>query len=75
MPAVDLGWALWLFEEGLSVSRRVGDRLPIRVSLYNLALTRQARGDLGGARELLGEGLSLSAEALLEALGGAPVYA
>ena len=45
------------------VSRRVGDRLCIRVSLYNLALARQAQGDLAGATALLEEGLSLSAEA------------
>jgi hypothetical protein len=41
----------------------VGDRLPIRVSLHNLALSRQARGDLTGATGLLEEGLVLSAEA------------
>jgi tetratricopeptide (TPR) repeat protein len=103
----DFGRAASLFEEGLGVARRVGDRLPIRVSLFNLALSRQAMGDLAGARESLEEGLKLSAEAgdgasaayfleglagladdparagrlfgageaLLDAQGGAPVYA
>ncbi|MDQ3856237.1 MAG: DUF6510 family protein [Chloroflexota bacterium] len=44
------------------MTRRVGDRLPIRVSLYNLALTRQVQGNLTGATGLLEERLVLSAE-------------
>lgn len=55
--------AAGLFEEGLGVARRVGDRLSIRVSLHNLALARQAQGDLTGAAALLGEGATLSDEA------------
>ena len=35
----------------------------VLVSLYDLALSSQARGDLDGAAELLREGLSLAAEA------------
>ncbi len=52
-----------LFTEGLSAARRAQDRITILVSLYDLALSSQARGDLDGAAGLLKEGLSLAAEA------------
>jgi len=52
-----------LFAEGLTAARRLSDRPSILISLYDLALSTQARGDLAGAREHLAEGLSLAAEA------------
>jgi predicted ATPase len=51
------------FTEGLSAARRVPDRFSILVSLYDLALSSQAQGDLCGAAEHLKEGLSVAAEA------------
>jgi tetratricopeptide (TPR) repeat protein len=38
-----------LFTNGLTVARRAQDSIPILVSLYDLALARQAQGDLAGA--------------------------
>lgn len=55
--------ATQLFTEGLSAARRAPDRISILISLYGLALSSQARGDLDGAAGLLKEGLSLAAEA------------
>jgi hypothetical protein len=52
-----------LFAEGLTAARGVPDRLPILISLYDLALSSQARGDLTAAAERLTEGLSLAVEA------------
>ena len=52
-----------LFTEGLTAARSVADRFTILVSLYDLALSRQARGDLSSAADLLRQGLSLAAEA------------
>src|SRR5215469_8031984 len=52
-----------LFTEGLTAARVLADRPSILVSLYDLALSRQALGDMTGAREHLTEGLSLAAEA------------
>ena len=52
-----------LFTEGLTAARGAADRFAILVSLYDLALSRQARGDLSGAADLLRQGLSLAAEA------------
>ena len=52
-----------LFADGLTAARGAADRFTILVSLYDLALSRQARGDLPSATDLLGQGLSLAAEA------------
>jgi len=52
-----------LFTGGRAAARRAADRFTILVSLYDLALTRQAEGDLPGAAGLLREGLSVAAEA------------
>jgi predicted ATPase len=51
------------FADGLTTARSAPDRLSILVSLYGLALSRQAHGDLAEAGRLLQEGLSLAAEA------------
>jgi predicted ATPase len=59
----DPGAAARLFTQGLTAARRAPDRLPTLISLYDLALSSQARGDLSGAAEHLTEGLSLAAEA------------
>jgi hypothetical protein len=55
--------AAQLFAAGLDAARSTADRFTVLVSLYDLALSSQARGDLDGAAELLGEGLPLAAEA------------
>jgi predicted ATPase len=55
--------ATQLFTEGLTAARRAPDRISILISLYDLALSSQARGDLDGAAGFLKEGLSLAAEA------------
>jgi predicted ATPase len=52
-----------VFTHGLAVARRAQDWLPILISLYDLALARQAQGDLAGAAGHLQEGLALAAEA------------
>jgi tetratricopeptide (TPR) repeat protein len=52
-----------LFAQGLIIARRLLDRPSILISLYDLALSTQARGDLTGATGQLAEGLSLAAEA------------
>ena len=52
-----------LFTDGLTVARRAHDRIPILISLYDLALSSQAQGDLAGAAGHLKEGLAISAEA------------
>jgi tetratricopeptide (TPR) repeat protein len=57
------GRAAQLFTAGLDAARSAPDRFTILISLYNLALAGQARGDLEGARGLLRQGLSLAAEA------------
>jgi tetratricopeptide (TPR) repeat protein len=59
----DYDRAAQLFTDGLSVARRAQNRIPILISLYDLALSRQGQGDLPGAAEHLKEGLSLAAEA------------
>ena len=51
-----------LFTDGLTAARGAADRFTILVSLYDLALSRQARGDLPSAANLLRQGLSLAAE-------------
>ena len=50
------------FIRGLHAARRVPDRFTILVSLYDLALSSQGRGDLADAARLLKEGVSLAAE-------------
>ncbi len=52
-----------LFTDGLSAAHSAADRFTILVSLYDLALSRQAGGDLDDAADLLRQGLSLAAEA------------
>jgi predicted ATPase len=52
-----------LFTDGLTVARRAQDEIPILVSLYDLALSSQAQGDLAGAAGHLKEGLAIAAEA------------
>jgi hypothetical protein len=52
-----------LFTEALNAARSAQDRFTILISLYDLALSSQAQGDLTGAAERLQEGVSQSAEA------------
>jgi len=52
-----------LFTDGLSAAHAAADRVTILVSLYDLALSRQAQGELDDAADLLGQGLQLAAEA------------
>jgi len=52
-----------LFTDGLTVARRAQNRILLLISLYDLALARQAQGDLAGAADHLKEGLALAAEA------------
>jgi predicted ATPase len=51
-----------LFSDGLAVARRAQDPISLLVSLYDLALTSQAQGDLAGAAGHLKEGLALAAD-------------
>ncbi len=52
-----------LFTDGLAVARRAQDGIPILISLYDLALSSQAQGDLADAAGHLKEGLAMTAEA------------
>jgi tetratricopeptide (TPR) repeat protein len=52
-----------LFTDSLTLARRSLDSVPILISLYDLALARQAQGDLAGAAGHLKEGLALAAKA------------
>jgi len=52
-----------LFTDSLTLARRALDSVPILISLYDLALARQAQGDLVGAASHLKEGLALAAKA------------
>jgi predicted ATPase len=52
-----------LFTDGLTVARPTQDRVSLLVSLYDLALSSQAQGDLADAAGHLKEGLALAAEA------------
>jgi predicted ATPase len=52
-----------LFTDGLSAAHSAADRFTILISLYDLALSRQAAGDLDDTADLLKQGLSLAAEA------------
>jgi predicted ATPase len=55
--------ATQLFTEGLHAAHRASDRFTVLVSLFDLALGLQAKGDLPGAAGCLQEGVSQSAEA------------
>ena len=59
----DYDAAARLFSDGLAVARRAQDGIPVLVSLYDLALSSQAQGDLAGAAGHLKEGLAITAEA------------
>jgi predicted ATPase len=52
-----------LFTAALEAARSAPDRFTTLISLYDLALSSQARGDLDAAAGLLREGLSQAAEA------------
>ena len=52
-----------LFVDALNAAHSAADRFTVLVSLYDLALSRQAAGDLADAADLLSQGLSLAAEA------------
>jgi predicted ATPase len=51
-----------LFTDGLAVARRAQDWNPLLVLLYDLALARQAQGELAAAAGHLQEGLALAAQ-------------
>jgi hypothetical protein len=55
--------ATQLFTAALDAARSASDQFTILISLYDLALSDQAHGDLGGAVRPLREGLSPAAEA------------
>jgi hypothetical protein len=55
--------AAHLFTDGLAVARRAQDWVILLTSLYDLALARQAQGDLAGAAGYLQDGLALAAQA------------
>ena len=52
-----------LFTDGLAAAHSAADRFTVLISLYDLALSRQAAGDLDDAADLLKQGLTLAAEA------------
>jgi len=52
-----------LFTDGLTVARRAQDTISLLISLYDLALTSQAQGDLARAAGHLRGGLALAAGA------------
>ncbi len=49
-----------LFEEGLAVARRIGDRASAYIALYNLAQVALSRGEHDRATTLFKEGVTLS---------------
>jgi predicted ATPase len=55
--------ATQLFTEGLTAARSAPDRFTILISLFDLAVGRQAQGDLARAAGCLREGVSQAAEA------------
>jgi len=59
----DYDRAAWLFTAALDAARSIPDRFTILISLYDLALSSQARGDLDAAAALLRQGLALAGEA------------
>jgi predicted ATPase len=63
LSSADYDRAAQSFTAGLDAARGVPDRFTILISLYDLALSSQARGNLDGAMGLLRQGLSLAAEA------------
>jgi predicted ATPase len=58
----DHGRAAELFSSGLRAARGAQDQFTMLISLYDLAASTQARGDLPEAEAVLKEGLSLAAE-------------
>ena len=56
----DQGGAVPMFQEGLAIARRSGDRPSAYVALYNLAQVALSRRDYRGATDLLKEGVVLS---------------
>ena len=52
-----------LFTDALSAAHSAADRFTILISLYDLALSHQARNDMDDAADLLRQGLTLAAEA------------
>ena len=63
LSQADSDAAARLFTNGLAVARRAQDGISILISLYDLALSSQAQGDLAGAAGHLKEGLAMAAEA------------
>jgi predicted ATPase len=63
LSQADNDGAARLFSDGLAVARRAQDPISLLISLYDLALTSQAHGDLVGAAGHLKEGLALAADA------------
>jgi len=59
----DADAATRLFSQGLDAAHRVPDRVPLVISLYDLALSSQAREDLASAAGFLREGLSVASDA------------
>ena len=59
----DLDGAAQLFSTALAAGREGQDRLGFLVSLYNLAASSRAQGDLAAAAGHLNEGLAVAAEA------------
>ena len=59
----DPGRAAQHFRKGLRACRRASDRVPVLISLYDLALSSQAGDELAEAAGFLHEGLSVAAEA------------
>ena len=59
----DAAGAANLFAHALTAARQVPDQVAFLISLYDLAVSSNLRGDLSGAGEYLGEGLSMAAEA------------
>ena len=52
-----------LFTDAMTVARGARDRIPVLISLYDLALSSQAQGDPAGAAGYLKEGLAVAVEA------------
>jgi hypothetical protein len=52
--------AVSMFEEGLAVARRIGDRTSAYITLYSLALMTLSRGDHDNAVTLFKEGINVS---------------
>jgi predicted ATPase len=65
----DHNGAVQLFTEAVSAARRGSDRFALLISLYDLALANQARGDLRGAAGVLTEGCRIAGGAGDQASG------